>query len=287
MYLFAKSLSVRLGAVALSSAVLLAGCKKEEPAPAAEAPAAAPAAEAPKPAEEPKPAEPAPAPAAPTPAAPTPADPPAAPTPPAAPAAAPAPQDAAQHPALHDPSKATEKAPDKFTVTFKTTKGDIVIEVKKEWSPLGADRFYNLIKMGYFKDIAFFRVVPGFMAQFGIHGDPTVNSVWKDLGIPDEPVKQSNKKGFLTFAKKGLPNSRSVQFFLNLVDNPNLDGMGFAPFGQIVKGLDVLEKINGEYGEGAPRGRGPDQMRIQAQGNTYLKAEFPNLDYIVSAEIGK
>jgi peptidyl-prolyl cis-trans isomerase A (cyclophilin A) len=150
MNLFAKSLSVRLGAVALSSAVLMAGCKKEEPAPAPEAPAAAPAAEAPKPAEEAKPAEPAPAPAAPTPA-----DPPAAPTPPAAPAAAPTPQDGPQHPALHDPSKATEKAPAKFTVTFKTTKGDIVIEVKKEWSPLGADRFYNLIKMGYFKDIAF------------------------------------------------------------------------------------------------------------------------------------
>ncbi len=280
MSLFAKSLSLRLGAVALSFAVLASGCEKKEaaaPAAAPETPAAAPA-EAPKPVEAPKPAEPAPAVA-----------PAAAPTPAAAPAAAPAeaPKDGSQHPALHDPAKATEKAPDQFKVTFKTTKGDITIEIKKEWSPLGADRFYNLVKMGYFKDIAFFRVVPGFMAQFGIHGDPTVNGVWRDLGIPDEPVKQSNKRGWLTFAKKGMPNSRSVQFFLNLVDNPNLDGMGFAPFGQIVKGQDVLDKINSEYGEGAPRGRGPDQMRLQTQGNEYLKKEFPNMDYIISAEVEK
>ena len=274
MSLFAKSLSLRLGAVALSFAVLATGCEKKEAVTAAAAPdtpppAAAPA-EAAKPVEAPKPAEAAPAPTV---------------APAAAPAAAPA--DPNQNPALHDPTKATEKAPDQFKVNFKTTKGDIVIEIKKEWSPLGADRFYNLVKMGYFKDIAFFRVVPGFMAQFGIHGDPTVNQVWKDLGIQDEPVKQSNKKGWLTFAKKGLPNSRSVQFFLNLVDNPNLDGMGFAPFGMIVKGQDVLDKINGEYGEGAPRGRGPDQMRVQTQGNEYLKKEFPNLDYILSAEVEK
>ncbi len=275
MSLFAKSLSTRLGAVALSFAVLATGCEKKSAAPAAAAP------------ETPPPAAPAEAPKAPEVA--KPAEPAAAASPTAAPATAPAeaPKAGEQHPALHDPSKATEVAPPTFKVNFKTTKGDIVIEVKKEWSPLGADRFFNLVKMGYFKDIAFFRVVPGFMAQFGIHGDPTVNQVWKDLGIADEPVKQSNKRGWLTFAKKGLPNSRSVQFFLNLVDNPNLDGMGFAPFGQIVKGQDVLDKINGEYGEGAPRGRGPDQMRVQAVGNEYLKKEFPNLDYILSAEIEK
>lgn len=284
MNLFKKFL-----AVTAVLAVTATGCeKKEAPAPAAEAPA-----EAPKPAPAPEAPAPAAAPAAaasPT-VAPGPAPAPAAPSdakPEGAGADAAKPADSAgTNPALLDPSKATEKAPDKFKVKFKTTKGDIVVEVKKELSPLGADRFYNMVKMGYFKDIAFFRVVPGFMAQFGIHGDPAVNRVWKDLGIQDEPVKGSNKRGTLTFAKKGMPNSRSVQFFLNLVDNPNLDGMGFAPFGQIVKGLDVLDKINGEYGEGAPRGRGPDQMRLQAQGNSYLKGEYKNLDYIQSAEIEK
>lgn len=275
------SLSARLGTAAVAFAVLATGCKKEEPAapaPAAETPKAA---EAPKAEEAPKPAEPA---AAPTPA-PGPAPAPSAPTPteaakPAEPAVA-----TSTHPAMLDPSKATEKAPDKFKVKFVTTKGDIILEIVKANSPVGVDRFYNLVKMGYLQDIAFFRVVPGFMAQFGIHGDPNVNRVWKDLGIADEPVKGSNKRGTLTFAKKGLPNSRSVQFFLNLVDNPNLDGMGFAPFGQIVQGLDVLDKINGEYGEGFPRGRGPDQMRIQTQGNEYLKKDFANLDYLKSVEV--
>ena len=276
------SLAARLGTAAMALSVLATGCKKEE----APAPAPAPAAEAPK--------------AEPTPEAPKPAEPAAAPSPTVAPGPAPAPgaptpTDAAKpaegaaatstHPAMTDPTKATEKAPDKFKVKFVTTKGDIIIEVVKSNSPAGVDRFYNLIKMGYFQDIAFFRVVPGFMAQFGIHGDPNVNRVWKDVGLPDEPVKGSNKRGTITFAKKGIPNSRSVQFFLNLVDNPNLDGMGFAPFGQIVQGLDVLDKINSEYGEGFPRGRGPDQMRIQAQGNEYLKKDFPNLDYLKSVEV--
>lgn len=291
MNCFAQVVSLRLGSLALAAAVLAAGCEKKEAA-AEPAPAAPPAEEAPPPAASP-PAAPAAAPA-PTDPAPTPPPAAAAPAPAPAPEAAKAdapkadaPKDGAQSPALLDPSKATEKAPDAFKVTFKTTKGDIVIEVKKEMSPAGVDRFYNMVKMGYFKDIAFFRVVPGFMAQFGIHGDPAVNNVWRERGINDEPVKQTNKRGTLTFAKKGIPNSRSVQFFLNLVDNPNLDGMGFAPFGTIVQGLDVLDKINGEYGEGAPRGRGPDQMRVQTEGNAYLKKDFPNLDYILRADADK
>lgn len=259
----------------------LAACKKEEPKPAepaAEAPKTAePAAEAPKPTEADV-AAPAPAPAA----APTPA--------PAEPAAAASPTTGAaagaESPAMKDPKLATEAAPATYKVKFKTTKGDFVVQVTKDWSPKGADRFYNLAKMGYFKDIAFFRVIPGFMAQFGIHGDPAVNNVWREASIDDDQGgKASNKRGYLTFAKKGIPNSRSVQFFINLVDNQNLDQMGFTPFGQVVEGMDVVDKIYGGYGEGAPRGMGPDQMRVQTEGNAYLKKDFPNLDYITSVEL--
>jgi peptidyl-prolyl cis-trans isomerase A (cyclophilin A) len=185
---------------------------------------------------------------------------------------------------LTQPSKLTEKAPDTFKVKFDTTKGAITIEVTRSLAPNGADRFYNLVKAGYFKDIAFFRVIPGFMAQFGIHGDPAVAKVWSDANIQDDPVKGSNKRGTITFATAG-PNTRSTQFFINFGDNVNLDNMGFAPFGKVVEGMDVVDKINGEYGEGAPRGGGPRQDLIQAQGNAYLKKGFPNLDYIKSATI--
>jgi cyclophilin family peptidyl-prolyl cis-trans isomerase len=185
---------------------------------------------------------------------------------------------------LSDPSKLTEKAPDKFKVKCDTTKGPITIEVTRDWAPKGADRFYNLVRAGYFKDIAFFRVIPGFMAQFGIHGDPEVSKVWRDANINDDPVKGSNTRGTVTFATAG-PNTRSTQFFINFGDNVNLDRMGFAPFGKVVEGMDVVDKINGEYGEGAPGGRGPAQGRIQMEGNAYLKKDFPNLDYIKSATI--
>ena len=181
---------------------------------------------------------------------------------------------------------ATLKAPEKFSVRFKTTKGDITLQVTRAWSPLGADRFFNLVKIGYFKDIAFFRAVPNFMAQFGIHGDPAVNNVWRDASIPDDPpAGQSNKKYFLTFAKKGIPNSRSVQFFVNFKDNAMLDTMGFTPIGEVTEGKENFDKINTQYGEGAPRGMGPDQMRVQTEGNAYLKKDFPALDYILSAEV--
>lgn len=187
-------------------------------------------------------------------------------------------------PGFTDPAKLTEKAPETFKAQFDTTKGKFTIEVTRSLSPNGADRFYNLVRSGYFKDVAFFRVVPGFMCQFGIHGDPNVSAKWRAAAIPDDPVKGSNTRGTITFATAG-PNTRTTQLFINFADNSNLDGMGFSPFGKVTEGMDVVDKINGEYGEGAPRGRGPDQGRVQGEGNTYLKKDFPNLDYIKSATI--
>ena len=183
---------------------------------------------------------------------------------------------------LADPAKLTETAPDSFKVKFTTTKGDITLQLSRRLSPNGADRFYNLVKSGYFTDIAFFRVIPGFMGQFGIHGDPIIATAWRAAKIADDPVKGSNVRGAITFAMAG-PNTRTTQFFINLNDNANLDSMGFSPFGKVVRGMDVVDKINGEYGEGAPRGAGPDQGRVQSEGNAYLKKEFPRLDYIKSA----
>lgn len=180
---------------------------------------------------------------------------------------------------LTQPAKLTEKAPDTFKVKFDTTKGVFTVEVTRSQSPNGADRFYNLVKAGYFKDIAFFRVVPGFMVQFGIHGDPKVAGAWREANIPDDSVKASNTRGMLTFAKTGMPNSRSTQLFINYGNNTFLDNQGFSPFGKVTEGMDVVDKINSASGER------PDQMHIQTEGNTYLKKEFPNLDYIKSATI--
>ncbi len=185
---------------------------------------------------------------------------------------------------LKDPSKATEKAPESFKVKFDTTKGAFTLEVTRAWSPLGADRFYNLVKNGYFADIAFFRVISGFMVQFGIHGDPAVASAWRGARIQDDPVKQSNTKGYISFAMAG-PNTRTTQMFINFGDNDRLDGMGFSPFGKVTDGMSVVESIYSGYGEGAPSGMGPDQGRVQMQGNAYLKAEFPKMDYIKSAQL--
>jgi peptidyl-prolyl cis-trans isomerase A (cyclophilin A) len=187
-------------------------------------------------------------------------------------------------PDFTDPAKLTEQAPETFRAQFNTTKGKFIIEVTRSLSPLGADRFYNLVRSGYFKDVAFFRVIPGFMCQFGIHGDPAVSAKWREAGIADDPVKGSNTRGTITFATAG-PNTRTTQLFINFGDNRNLDGMGFSPFGTVIEGMDVVDKINSEYGEGAPNGRGPDQGRVQGEGNAYLKKDFPNLDYIKSATI--
>jgi peptidyl-prolyl cis-trans isomerase A (cyclophilin A) len=190
----------------------------------------------------------------------------------------------ASAPDFTDPAKLTEKAPDSFKVKFETTKGNFTVEVTRSLAPQGADRFYNLVRSGYFKDVAFFRVIPGFMCQFGIHGDPKVSAAWRKAQIPDDPVKASNTRGAVTFATAG-PNTRTTQLFISFGDNSRLDSTGFAPFGKVTGGMDVVDKINGEYGEGAPRGRGPDQDRIQMEGNAYLKKDFPNLDYIKSATV--
>ena len=186
--------------------------------------------------------------------------------------------------ALKNPAMANETAPAKFKAKFKTTKGDFTVEVTRAWAPLGADRFYNLVKIGYFTDIAFFRVISGFMVQFGIHGDPAISAKWRAAAIKDDKVAQSNLKGYVTYAMAG-PDTRTTQFFINYDDNARLDDSGFSPFGKVTEGMNVVESIYSGYGEGAPNGMGPDQGRTQMQGNKYLKAEFPKMDYILSAEL--
>ena len=206
----------------------------------------------------------------------------------AAPAAsAPAAHPEAVHhdPAQVDPSLATERAPDVFRASFDTTRGTFVVEVHRDWAPHGADRFYNLVKLGFYDDTRFFRVIDGFMAQFGISGDPAITSRWRTANIQDDPVKQSNVRGFVTFAQTSQPDSRSTQIFVNYGDNSRLDRSRFAPFGQVVDGMRVLDALYSGYGEGRPQGAGPDQMRIEENGNAYLDADFPKLDRVLSARV--
>lgn len=177
-----------------------------------------------------------------------------------------------------------QTAPDTFQAHFETTKGDFVIEVVREWAPNGADRFYNLVRNGYYDGVRFFRVVDGFMAQFGLHGNPAVNRAWVMERIPDDPVKQSNRRGTISFAMAG-PNTRTTQLFINFVDNSRLDGGGFAPFGEVVEGMEVVDALYSGYGEGAPRGDGPDQGAIREYGEPYLARDFPELDKIQIARI--
>ena len=180
-------------------------------------------------------------------------------------------------------TKEEAPVPAQYTVELDTTKGTIVIDVHRDWAPHGADRFYELVKSGYFTDVAFFRVISGFMAQVGISGDPALNEEWRAKPIPDDPVKASNTRGTVTFATSG-PDSRTTQFFINFGDNSRLDGMGFSPFGK-VKDMAPVDALYNGYGEGAPRGRGPSQPRMQSEGNSYLRESFPKLDYIKSAKI--
>jgi len=195
---------------------------------------------------------------------------------------------AAQAPAragdLSDPASLNEKAPAVYQAKFDTSKGSFVIEVHRDWAPNGADRFYNLVKNGFYDDVRFFRVLEGFMAQFGINGDPSLSAVWRNANIKDDPVKQSNTRGMITFATAG-PNTRTTQVFINFGDNAGLDGQGFSPFGKVVSGMDVVDSLYGGYGEGAPNGAGPDQGRVQSQGNAYLEKSFPKLDYVKTATI--
>ena len=177
-----------------------------------------------------------------------------------------------------------ERAPATFQARFETSKGDFVIEVHRDWAPLGADRFYNLVNSGFFDGVRFFRVISGFMAQFGIHGDPKVAAAWRDATIADDPVRQHNARGMLSFATAG-PNTRTTQLFINYADNSRLDGMGFAPIGQVVRGMAVVDRLYAAYGEGAPAGHGPSQGRIQTEGNEYLARDFPQLDQVKRATI--
>src|ERR1700719_128811 len=166
---------------------------------------------------------------------------------------------------LANPAALNEQAPPVYKVRFDTSKGPFVVEVHRDWAPNGADRFYNLVKNGYYDDTRFFRVISGFMVQFGINGDPKISAPWRGATINDDPVKQSNKRGYITFATSGA-NSRTSQVFINFADNTGLDGQGFSPFGQVTTGMNVVDALYSGYGEGAPRGRGPDQGRIQSEG---------------------
>jgi cyclophilin family peptidyl-prolyl cis-trans isomerase len=182
------------------------------------------------------------------------------------------------------PVAATAAAPDSFLVAFQTNKGRIVVQAVRAWAPKGVDRFYALVNDHFYDGVKFFRVLPDFMAQFGISGDPAKAKAWIDRNIPDDPVVQSNRRGFVTYATGG-PDTRTTQLFINKRDNPRLDGMGFAPIGKVVAGMDAVDKLYMGYGEGAPGGNGPMQDRIQGEGNKYLNRYFPKLDSIVTARV--
>ena len=191
-----------------------------------------------------------------------------------------APSIAAAQPSLKNPASLTEKAPATYRVKLDTTAGPVVIEVHRDWAPLGADRFYNLVKYGFYDNVRFFRVIPGFMAQGGMSGDPAIQKLWGRNNINDDPVKQSNKRGYVTFAKTAAPNSRSTQIFINYADNSSLDSQGFAPFGQVVSGMETVDKFE-SYG----RNNVPDQGMITAEGNAYLQRDYPKLTVIKKATI--
>ena len=186
---------------------------------------------------------------------------------------------------LKDPASLNETAPAEFKVKFDTTAGEFIVEVYRDWAPHGADRFYNLVKNGFFNEVRFFRVLEGFMVQFGIHGDPGIADRWREARIPVDPVTKSNRRGYITYAMAGSPDTRTTQVFINFNNNNFLDRQGFAPFGRVTDGMRIVDNIYDEYGEGAPRGKGPSQGRIQGEGNTYLETDFPKLDYIKAASI--
>jgi peptidyl-prolyl cis-trans isomerase A (cyclophilin A) len=183
--------------------------------------------------------------------------------------------------------QACASTPERYKVLFTTSKGDFTVEVHRDWAPKGADRFSELVKEKFYDDARFFRVIRSprpFMAQFGISGDPAVTAKWTNANLQDDPVKEHNTRGRITFATAG-PNTRTTQLFINYGDNSRLDGQGFSPFGEVVSGMEVVDQLYADYGEGAPGGKGPDQERIEKEGNAYLTKEFPNLDYIKTARI--
>lgn len=194
------------------------------------------------------------------------------------------PADVEVDPKLLDPEAANARAPDVYAVEFDTTEGKFTITVTRAWAPIGADRFFNLVNVGYFDDTAFFRVVSGFMVQFGIHGVPKVSAAWKSARIADDERTQSNRTGTVSFANSG-PNSRTTQVFINFNHNLPLDSMDFAPFGEVTAGMDVVKKLHAGYGDGPPSGPGPDQREIERKGNGYLRQRYPELDWIKTARI--
>jgi peptidyl-prolyl cis-trans isomerase A (cyclophilin A) len=214
-----------------------------------------------------------------TPPPPPPSDPPKPVTPPKPPAA-----DVPK--ILLDPTlpEWSKTAPAEYKAKFSTTKGDFTVLITREWAPQGADRFYNLVRNGFYDGVCFFRVVSNFMAQFGINGSPEASAQWRNAKIQDDPVTQSNTRGMITFATSGK-NSRTTQVFISYRDNSNLDSMGFAPFGKVIEGMEVVDALYNGYGDGPPRGQGPNQARIQSEGNEYLKADFTKLDYVKTARI--
>jgi peptidyl-prolyl cis-trans isomerase A (cyclophilin A) len=203
-----------------------------------------------------------------------------------APKAAPAPAKAAPAkakapaPDLLNPSTLKARAPEVYRVRFNTTKGDVILEITRAWAPIGADRFYNLVRAGFFTNVAFFRVIPGFMVQFGMSPRPDVTRAWQNARISDDPVKESNKRGRITFATSGA-NSRTTQLFINFGDNVPLDSMGFSPIGEVVQGMDVVDKLYSGYGENPP----DFQQRFTAEGKAFTDKNYPMLDHITSATI--
>lgn len=188
--------------------------------------------------------------------------------------------------ALLNPASLHAIAPPVYKAQFTTTKGDFVVEVHRDWAPIGADRFYNLVRAGFFTDAAFFRVVAGFMVQFGISSNPKVSAAWANANIKDDAVKQSNTRGRITYAMTGLPNSRGTQLFINFKNNSFLDPMRFAPFGEVVEGMEVVDQLYSGYGDMAEMGgRGPSPEKIEKEGGVYLTASFPQLYRIKSAKI--
>ena len=192
---------------------------------------------------------------------------------------------AASSPLLNPESpEMTQTAPDTFRARFQTTEGEFTVEVYREWAPRGADRFYNLVQGGFYDGAPFFRVMDGFMVQFGLSDDPEVNRAWMEASIEDDPVVESNTRGTVSFAMRG-EDTRTTQVFINYGDNANLDDMGFAPFGRVVEGMEVAESLHSGYGDVAPRGSGPDVRQLYTEGVAYLEREFPELDYIEEATI--
>jgi peptidyl-prolyl cis-trans isomerase A (cyclophilin A) len=189
-------------------------------------------------------------------------------------------------PSLTKPALFTERAPAVFKAKFETSKGDFVVTVHRAWAPLGADRFFNLVKSGYYDDCRFFRVIDSVMAQVGINGNPEVQSAWDAARIKDDPINGSNKRGFVSFATAGA-DTRATQFFVNLKNNTSFDRLGSAPLGEVTSGMEVVDSLYSGYGEGAPRGRGPDQSAIRMEGNAYLTRNFPKLDFVKRATIEK